>query len=51
MTFINMTFNGRLVNPFAVIRVCGSELQAASSLSPMVEIGQKGLLMVKVAQW
>ena len=51
MTFINLTFNGRLVKPFAVIRVNGSELQAASSLSPMVEMGQKGLSMVKVAQW
>ena len=51
MTFINLTFNGRLVKPFAVIRVGGSELQDASSLSPMVEMGQKGALTVKVAQW
>ena len=29
--------------------VGGSELQAASSLSPMVEMGQKGALTVKVA--
>ena len=32
-----------------MIRVDGFELQAASSLSPMVEMGQKGLSMVKVA--
>ena len=40
----------RLVNPFALVRVGGSELQAVPSLSQMVEMGQKGLSMVKVAQ-
>ena len=40
----------RLMKPFALVRVGGSELQAAPSLSPMVEMGQKGLYMVKVAQ-
>ena len=32
----------RLVKPFALVWVGGSELQAAASLSPMVEMGQKG---------
>ena len=33
----------RLVNPFAVVREGFSKLQLAPSLSPMVEMGQKGL--------
>ena len=39
----------RLVKPVAVIREGFSELQLAPSLSPMVEMGQKGALMVQVA--
>ena len=40
----------RLVKLLAVIRDGCSKLQPAPSPSPMVEMGQKGLSMVKVAQ-
>ena len=39
----------RLVKLFAVIQDGRFELQPAPSPSPMVEMGQKGLSMVKVA--
>ena len=51
MIFIDVTSNveaGEALrgDPSRWLRV-----QVASSLSPMVEMGQKGLSMVKVAQW
>ena len=41
---------GRLVKLFVAIQDGCSKLQPAPSPSPMVEMGQKGLSMVKVAQ-
>ena len=48
--YIDITSDVKVVRLFAVIQDGCSKLQPAPSPSPMVEMGQKGLSMVKVAQ-